>query len=277
MFNNIIDKINNTVKNFLSLSVAGITDTGLQRENNEDNFYINKETGFFIVSDGMGGVQGGDIASELVVTKLPESLADYTDTLLPESSLTKSLIEVNEYVCDYTSEREEIKGAGATVVTCLIRDEKAFIGHVGDSRAYLLRDNKFSQLTEDHSVVNHLIKNNIITKEEAQNSSARHQITQCIGMKTELLPGMKIIDLYKGDKILLCTDGLTEMLSDEVIGQILIDEPDLDAACRNLIDRANSAGGKDNITAVIIRYGTTKIPDDKGEVQVLPLKHLYNN
>ena len=237
---------------------AGVTDRGMKRANNEDNFYADDKRGVFIVSDGMGGAQAGEKASEMVVHRLPVQMRAARRSSQPEFAIEKAIEDLSDEIRDYMNQREDLKGAGATVVACLVRRGKAFIGHIGDSRAYLVRDNLFQQLTQDHSIVACLIKSGLITEEEAKNHPAKNQITRCMGMKDRPRADVQTLELIKGDVLLLCTDGLTGMISDEEIEKILADEKDIQSACNKLIDSANSAGGKDNITAVIIQYGLEK-------------------
>jgi len=241
-----------------AISAAGMTDKGKIRDNNEDNFYIDEEFGFFIVSDGIGGRQAGEKASEVVVTVLPIQINSIINTSRPEEALERSIQFLSNQLREYADEVQELRGAGATIVSCLIRDGKAFIAHMGDSRVYLMRRGVFELLTEDHSIVSMLLKIGNITKKQARSHPARHTITRYVGMKSRGIPDVRPVDLLPGDRFLLCTDGLTDMLGDREIGQILLEEPDPDKACKKLIDGANKAGGKDNITAVIIRYGEEK-------------------
>jgi len=185
----------NFIKSYLLssvLSAGGLTDKGRVRENNEDAFYIDREKGIFIVSDGVGGEQAGEVASRMVVDYLPSYIASFPDSSSPDSALETSIIDVSNYIRDYTQAREELKGAGATVVACLVENDKATIGHMGDSRAYLLRDNNFKQLTEDHSVVFALIKAGIMTQDEAKKSTIQNRITSCAGMIEEPLVSIHV-------------------------------------------------------------------------------------
>ena len=259
-----------------SLSAAGLTDKGRKRENNEDDFYMDKEAGLFIVSDGMGGAQAGEVASRMVVDYLPFYIISVVKSSPPEVVLNDSIIAVSNYIRGYTETREDLNGAGATVVACFIADGKATIGHMGDSRVYLLRGNDFKQITEDHSVVFEMVKAGILTLSEAKKDPFRNHITRCMGMTDTPLADINSVDLLEGDKFLLCSDGLTEMLSDEVIGEILLKEKNLSRACEKLIEMANSAGGVDNITAVIVQYG--KSDEKKYEkVCVIPIELNRNS
>jgi len=241
-----------------SLSAAGLTDIGKKRKNNEDDFYMDKETGLFIVSDGMGGAQAGEVASRMVVDYLPFYIISVVNPSPPEVILKDSIIAVSDYIRHYTEARYALNGAGATVVACLMADGKATIGHMGDSRVYLLRGNDFKQITLDHSVVFDLVKAGVLTLKEAKKDPLRNHITRCMGMDDTPSVDITSIELMEGDRFLLCSDGLTGMLSDEIIGEIILRERDLDRACKKLIDLANSAGGADNITAVIVQYGKRK-------------------
>ncbi|MEQ8170385.1 MAG: protein phosphatase 2C domain-containing protein, partial [Candidatus Eremiobacterota bacterium] len=145
-----------------SLSAAGLTDIGRKRKNNEDDFYMDKETGLFIVSDGMGGAQAGEVASRMVVDYLPFYIISVVNPLPPEVILKDSIIAVSDYIRHYKEARYALNGAGATVVACLMVDGKATIGHMGDSRVYLLRGNDFKQITLDHSVVFDLVKAGVL-------------------------------------------------------------------------------------------------------------------
>ena len=255
---NIIKEGIDLLKGSPEVKAAGLTDRGLKREINEDNFYINNKEGIFIVSDGVGGARAGEKASEMVVHLLPVQITSAYQAHHSEFAIEKAIEDLSDQMRDYMNGRDELRGGGATVVACLIRSGTAFVGHIGDSRAYLIRGTSFEQLTEDHSVISYLIKSGIITKEEAKTHPARHQITRCMGMKEHAHADVKRIELKKGDMVLLCTDGLTEMLSDDDIKKVLLEETDINSACKKLIDIANFVGGRDNITAVIIEYGIDK-------------------
>jgi protein phosphatase len=258
-----------------SLSAAGLTDKGRKRQNNEDDFYMDKETGLFIVSDGMGGAQAGEVASRMVVDYLPFYIISVINSSPPEVVLEDSILAVSNYIRDYTEVRDELNGAGATVVACLIADGKATIGHMGDSRVYLLRGNDFKQITEDHSAVFEMVKAGMLTLSEAKKDPFRNHITRCMGMDDTPFADINSVDLLEGDRFLLCSDGLTGMLSDEVIGEILLREKNLNSACEKLINLANSAGGVDNITAVIVQYGKRE-EEKSGTVHVIPFEFNKN-
>ena len=162
------------------------------------------------------------------------------------------LSDLSKYVRNESSQNSGIFGMGATVVLCLIRGNQALFAHMGDSRAYLLREKHLERLTTDHSVVQLLIEAGKIAPEEVATHPARAQITRYIGMKDEALPELRVINLVPGDCLLLCTDGLTNMLDSQTITKVLCTHPDLESACHALVDAANEAGGKDNITVIVV-------------------------
>jgi protein phosphatase len=233
---------------------AGLTDTGRVRRNNEDNFAVDSGLGLFVVSDGMGGLQAGEVASEIVVKDLPalvrEGLLSGGKAL---SVLSESIAVLGGRVVDLGIKNPSSRGAGATVVACLAHGRKAAIAHLGDSRAYLLREGSLERLTEDHSIVAMMLRLGQITKEQADNHYARNVISRYVGMQSDVTPEAREIDLIGGDRLLLCSDGLTNMVPEEEIAKMLIEE-DVDSACRLLVDAANRAGGKDNIAVVLVAF-----------------------
>ncbi|KJU82749.1 serine/threonine protein phosphatase [Candidatus Magnetobacterium bavaricum] len=241
-----------------TISYAGLTDKGRIRKRNEDNWSVDPEKGVYIVSDGMGGHAAGDLASKLVVEMLPlllnKRMKDITTLNSPKATeqLNVALTELNEQVRSISKSKPGLSGMGATVVLLLVREMTALLAHMGDSRAYLLRNGKFKQLTMDHSVIQVLINSGEIKPEEASNHPARGKITRCIGMTGEALPETMLLDLKPRDRILLCSDGLTGMLTDKMIMDIISEYRDSKAACQALIDSANNAGGMDNITVVMV-------------------------
>ncbi|MBV6340007.1 Stp1/IreP family PP2C-type Ser/Thr phosphatase [Candidatus Magnetobacterium casense] len=241
-----------------TISYAGLTDKGRIRKRNEDNWSVDPEKGVYIVSDGMGGHAAGDLASRLVVEMLPillnKRMKDVTalNSAKATEQLNVALTELNEQVRSVSKSKPGLSGMGATVVLLLVRDMTALLAHMGDSRAYLLRNGKFKQMTMDHSVIQVLINSGEITPEEASTHPARGKITRCIGMAGDALPETMLLELKPGDRILLCSDGLTGMLTDNTIMDIISEYSDNKAACQALIDSANNAGGLDNITVVLV-------------------------
>jgi len=242
----------------LLIEHAGLTDRGLVREENEDNWSAVLDQGLFIVSDGMGGHFGGAVASKIVVEALPELLRKRMAGIedLAGSKAAKRvegvLAELSVQVREQTRGEPGLEGMGATVVLAMVRGYQALIAHMGDSRAYLLRAGRLRQLTKDHSIVQLLVDAGEITSQEALTHPARGQVTRSVGMEGEALPEVDHLDLEPGDRLLLCTDGLTGMLGDREIEAILCGGGSPKDACRQLVDAANGAGGKDNVTALVL-------------------------
>ncbi len=264
-----IDETKKEMEIILKSSAAGKTDRGRKRELNEDNFSINEDIGLFIVSDGIGGLNAGEKASEIVATVLPMKVREALQQNNPDGMealgdiLSDSISYISRQIHKYSSENNIKKGAGATIVACIVRGDQAVIAHMGDSRAYLMRGDEIELLTLDHSIVAMLLVTGQITKKEAEVHPARHTITRYVGMPGKQKPDITMKKLMDGDRILLCTDGLTGMVEDEEIAWLLSDEEDdvemlsekqdLDRVCKRLIDAANEAGGRDNITAVVVQ------------------------
>ncbi len=240
------------------VTYAGLTDRGRLRPQNEDNWFGDAKQGLFIVSDGRGGQRGGAIASQLVVELLPtmlrERLAPAARLPLAEwrKQLSATLEDLSLHIRISTWGQSGLHGMGATVVAALIHEDHAIIAHLGDSRAYLLRDGSLNQLTKDHSVVQFLVDAGEIQPEEVRRHPARGQITRFVGMVGEALPDLSEVALRPGDRFLLCTDGLTGLVLPGQIKSILESRSAVDRICARLINAANLAGGYDNITAVVV-------------------------
>ena len=243
-----------------NLTFAGLSDKGRLRENNQDAWFADPRQGLFIVSDGMGGHAGGEVASNIVVQALPP-LLDYKfqDLTKPTATdaahlLVAAIRELSEQVLTESRNHPTLAGMGATLVLCLVMGQQVVIGHLGDSRAYLLRNHELQRLTRDHSIVQILLDSGEIDEKEAATHPARGQITRAVGMPGVALPDTQIMDMVSGDKLLLCCDGLTDMLTDQKITRILSNSDTPEAACRYLVDAANQAGGRDNITTVVLNW-----------------------
>jgi PPM family protein phosphatase len=242
------------------ITTAGLSDQGLLRLQNEDHWHADAEQGVFIVSDGMGGRVAGEVASRIVIEVFPsyimQQLGDLHDLSSPAAIgiVHATLVELSDLIYKESSKRPDFFGMGATLVLALIRKAYALIAHVGDSRFYLWRQEQLIRLTKDHSLVQTLIDLGQISLEEAANHPARSQITQFIGMSDQIVPEIQGLVLHSGDRLLLCTDGLTGMVPDDSIAEILHAHPLPEQACLQLIAAANAAGGKDNITVVIVDW-----------------------
>jgi protein phosphatase len=243
-----------------NLTFAGLTDKGRLRDSNEDAWFADRQQGLFIVSDGMGGHAAGEVASGIVVQALPPLIQQRLQGLPPSSSpdiadvLVSAIRDLSEQVLEESRNHPALDGMGATIVLCLVQDRQAVIGHLGDSRAYLLRRHELHRLTRDHSIVQILIDAGEIREEEAPTHPARGKITRAVGMPGLALPDTKVLNLAAGDRLLLCCDGLTDMLTDDQIARILRTSDTPEVACRYLVEAANRAGGRDNITTVVMDW-----------------------
>jgi protein phosphatase len=236
------------------------THPGKVRQENQDSFFADPEPALFVVSDGMGGHRGGALASGIVVEDLPVMIENALDRLRVGATRTiRSLLEriiaeqSRQLQLEGTSE-SGYKDMGATLVVALLRNSRCFVANVGDSRAYRLRGGRLVQLTRDHSVVSELIKTGRIEPEEALDHTDSGQLTRYVGMEEKAHSHVRSFALKKGDRILLCTDGLTDMVDEQTIAAILRAERNPEAACKCLVAAANRAGGHDNITALMIDW-----------------------
>ena len=232
---------------------------GKMRQINEDSFFASNpddKIQLYIVADGMGGYNGGEIASSLAVTAARnyilsnfEKKMDNKETLL---ELIKNSVDyANKVVFEKSRENEELKNMGTTLDICLIYMNKLFIGHIGDSRVYRIRKEFMRKLTKDHSYVQQLVDEGKITKEESINHPKKNMLIKALGCTEEIEPDVMVKGLVKDDILLMCTDGLTNMVKEEEIFTIL--KSDLKDPSGELIKKANENGGLDNITAVIIK------------------------
>lgn len=237
------------------MKVASNSDKGGKRNYNEDWYLANAGLGLFIVADGVGSHQAGEVASKVVSEAIENAIKTEGAHYQPEDveTLLQSAIgKAHEMLLQLSSKNHSLSGMCSTVVVCYCQHGDAWIAHVGDSRAYVIRRNKIAPLTEDHSVISKLLKENKITKQEAKNHEMRHVITQCVGGETYYGPDIKRVRINAGDIILLCSDGLTDMVEEDVIERI-VDESrdDLQVCVDRLIREANENGGLDNITVVL--------------------------
>jgi len=253
----------NTRPNSFRLKAFGMSDVGNVRDSNEDAFSVHEQQGLFIVSDGMGGARAGALASTMTVQALPLQFSEerlihkvgrgIEAQLAVAHGLVRAIGLVNEMFLSKTREHPQVKGLGATVVAGLhLGNSTLFLANLGDSRAYLMRRGYIERLTKDHTVAEMLFQAGRINRRQLRRHPARHVLTRHIGMENCPAADIALLVLHPGDRILLCTDGLTGMLKDREIGNILWETMDRKAACRMLIDRANEAGGRDNVTAVIL-------------------------
>ena len=236
-------------------SFAG-TDVGRARSGNEDSYFCGRTV--FAVADGLGGHQGGEVASAAAVEPLAaldgRELADPGEAA---EALAAAIREGNAAILDRAAGDPGLWGMGTTVTAAaLAGDHHLQLAHVGDSRAYLLRDGSLDQLTTDHTVVAELVRRGRLTPEQAAIHPERSILTRAVGLDPRVpVDTPDPLELHDGDQVLLCSDGLTEAVDDDQIAELLATTHDGDAACRSLIDAANAAGGPDNITVVLLRAG----------------------
>ena len=230
------------------MKIYGITDKGIVRQSNQDSFYVNEAQGWCVIADGMGGHNGGETASTLAVRTISEVLSKPWDDT--EDAMRTAIVEANNAVFKKSSESKELNGMGTTVVLVMMDGNIAYIGHVGDSRAYYINGEKIIQLTKDHSIVQKLIESGTITPKQAKTHPQKNLITRAVGTDRYVEIDVNRVICTKGDYILLCTDGLSSMVDESDMFKIIMQNPD--TAVKELIDAANSAGGTDNITAVLI-------------------------
>lgn len=246
--------------NKLPFTWAVLSDKGLCRQENEDTFLIEPEIGLFMISDGMGGHRGGALASDFVCQNLSVSIETGLQKLRSKSSravrnlLIRSIRIHNEEVLQEACSESGYKDMGATVVLCLIAGDRAFVANLGDSRLYRFRNNKLHQISRDHSVVRELVEQGKLHPEQADFHEDSNLITQYMGMETKALPDLRSFKLQRKDRILLCTDGLTDMIDLHSISGILESQSDLNHAANQMIRVANNAGGTDNITVILIEW-----------------------
>jgi protein phosphatase len=244
---------------------AGLTDPGRRRRHNEDAFVC--EPPLFAIADGMGGAQAGELASRLAAATVGR--AEATEGSGRERVV--ALIEAaNRSVYERASGDQSVSGMGTTMTVALVEEDRVWVGHVGDSRAYLFRDGTLEQLTEDHSLVAELVRSGRLTPDEAGQHPHRSVITRALGTDADVAVDAIAVPTQPGDVFVLCSDGLTSMVDDTVIlEQLQRHRDDLEAAARSLVERANDAGGEDNISVVLFEVaGSAEALERTGEIPV---------
>jgi serine/threonine protein phosphatase PrpC len=232
------------------------TDTGRQRRDNEDSAYV--RVPLFVVADGMGGAQAGEVAYALAVEEFRRGLPD-ADPAHPstEQRLAARVRTANRRIYDTAQTERDQSGMGTTLTAVFLDGAELAIAHVGDSRAYLLRDSELTRLTHDHSLVEELMRRGKLTPEQAAEHPQRSIITRALGIEPDVEVDTWTYPARAGDVVLLCSDGLTSMIDEALIARVLSSETDLDRAGERLIREANEAGGRDNITVVLFRLEET--------------------
>ncbi len=251
----------------MKLNSSGRTHVGMKRAHNEDSLRLCREENLFIVADGMGGHASGEVASQMSVETLAEffrATEDDDEITWPykmdkerrydENRVVTGIKLSNRRIYESASRDARLKGMGTTIVATFFTGETCYIGHVGDSRVYRYRDDKLVLLTEDHSLLNDYIKMRQLTPEEIEAFPHKNVIVRALGMKETVQVDVLHDRPQAGDIYLLCSDGLSGMLTDDRMASIMDGQRDLDTQCEQLIDAANQAGGTDNITVILVRY-----------------------
>lgn len=250
-----------------ALEFTGITDTGCSRSKNEDCIAWDAKIGLAVLTDGMGGANAGEVAgqitAETVLMEVRERIDDHPYDLgtvddgagynRASLMLYDSLQKANRVILRIAHDQPECTGMGTTAITALFYDNRISVGHVGDSRIYLMREGQLTQLTEDHTVVHELMKSGIYSKEEAKKSVNRNIVTRAVGVTEELKVDILERSALPGDVYLMCSDGLTDLVSDEDIQEILATENKQDDKAQRLVDMAKGYGGNDNISVILVR------------------------
>ncbi|MBL8150135.1 MAG: Stp1/IreP family PP2C-type Ser/Thr phosphatase [Blastocatellia bacterium] len=275
--------------------IAGLTDRGLVRKNNEDSFTIvDPMTGDFIgtvagldqpqkehrllivVSDGMGGTEGGEVASELTVETIKSETTKLSRRLSPQSRLEAAVEEANSVVWNRQKETPALAGMGATVTAALIEAGTVYIAEVGDSRAYVIRRDRIKQITTDQTMVQALIDAGALTPETAERSPMRNMLLQAIGSEEFLQIAVCSFNLQKGDILLLCSDGLHNKLKATEIRDIILSHHDIQDASKALVEEAKRRGGDDNITVVLSRFEGDGLQDSRNLSKITDALHIIS-
>jgi serine/threonine protein phosphatase PrpC len=249
----------------MELRAYGLTDVGRQRQHNEDTFLVQPDAQLFLVADGMGGHAAGEIASKIAAETISEFIITtkedegtwphaYDERYRRSTNrLMTALRLANTRVLEAMRKDARLRGMGTTVVASLIDGDLASIAHVGDSRAYLIREGQMSRITNDHSWVFEQVQAGMLTEAEAEKHPLRNVITRALGGALTVNPEASEYQVRESDTILLCSDGLTGMVPEDEILRIVTEHENVQEACRALIDFANARGGYDNVTAILIK------------------------
>ena len=241
------------------MNIVGMTDIGQIRSKNEDAFdfgFFDDGTAWSIVCDGMGGAKGGQLASSMVIDVVGSKIKKCYNKLMPvtsfENLFLSSITTANVSVYDRSSVDDDLKGMGTTLVGAIVKNNEACIAHVGDSRAYIIHGSEIKQITKDHSLVQEMLDNGQITVEEFNSNPIKNIITRAIGINEEIEIDFDFVKVEDGDALILCSDGLSGLLSDDEILGIYINN-EFEILTEKYIEKANENGGRDNITVVVMK------------------------
>ncbi|OLC02751.1 MAG: Stp1/IreP family PP2C-type Ser/Thr phosphatase [Gemmatimonadetes bacterium] len=247
----------------MHITCAGRTDVGIIRSGNEDNYLMVPDRGIFVVADGMGGHAAGEVASEMAVRSVARdlgSLRGLSDDQVAER-MRVSIRTANSTIFQRTLTEHDKRGMGTTVTALVLYDTRFLIGQVGDSRCYLLRDGKLTQITKDHSYVQEQVDAGYLTPEQARAHPYSNVITRCVGANSDVMPDVYVGAVRPKDVFLLASDGLTGMLEDHQLAEVLHADRMPQEQVDDLVAEANRHGGLDNITAIIVRIDSVEQPE----------------
>lgn len=230
-----------------------LTDKGNKRSTNEDNFYIDEENNFFMVADGMGGHAAGEVASQIAASFAADFKIDLSDPLKSLSSLTH---KINQEIINKSSSDQDYRGMGTTFASVIIRDKSLYYVNLGDSRIYLYNKNKkqLKKISKDHSLVGKLLREDKITEEEAFNHPKKNIVTQALGLEEKLDLDKGEIEISEDEYILLCTDGLSDMIRNNRMEKIFLEYKQTENIAEQLLQEALTNGGFDNVTLIVVDY-----------------------
>lgn len=238
----------------MQIKAFGDTDTGKVRSNNEDAYGIYPDLSLFILADGLGGHAGGEVASRLAVEVLKDKInSNYNIFREVRSNIINAIKIANIRIIQEASKDKSLHDMGTTIVTVKVENDRAIVAHVGDSRAYLVREDKITQITKDHTVAEEYIRAGLLTPEEAVYNPYKTVISRALGISNDVEVDISEVKLRHGDTMLLCTDGLTNMLQDQdILSAVMELMPSPEKITERLINQANRNGGIDNITVITI-------------------------
>ncbi len=250
------------VKRISMIKSYGISETGLVRKVNEDSIWSGDKP-FFILADGMGGYEGGQVASSSAVAAAKDFFDTLPESEYSEETVREAILRANEAILRRKMESSALSHMGTTMVMAAIAGNKLYWGHVGDSRLYLVKDGELIQVTKDHSFVMTLVDEGKITKEEMRGHPRKNEITRAVGISHDLAVDTGTISLDTPQLVLICSDGLSTMLSDETIGAVILSyghtEEQLEACTKELVRKVYEAGASDNISAILIHYEPSEV------------------
>lgn len=243
-----------------------LTDRGKVRQHNEDSggiFYLENDLALVVVADGMGGHQAGDVASQMAIDEVERlwfaQKPEYLST--PERIehwLKEAVEKVNATIYQYAKENEDCQGMGTTIVVVVLNQEFITVAHIGDSRCYILNNNGFAQITDDHSLVYELVRSGQISPEDAEHHPRKNVLMRALGTEENVIVDIKSLEWEENDILLLCSDGLTNKVSTQDIQNVLKEESEIEVKARQLIEKANEAGGDDNISVAVVKHDWTE-------------------